>query len=559
MQRLWIVFIGINLIYIGLFLRLLYWQVIHGKTLRTQAIAQYGKTIPLPSKRGSILASDGSPLVLNQPSYLVYADPFLIDNPHYFSRQIASVLPHLSETAIRDRIADPQKRWVPIARKVSSETKRSLEELGLKGLGFEESFMRFYPEASMAAHLLGFVGQDQDGKPEGYFGIEGYYDRELSGKDGVLIEERDAKGAPILFGESERVEPEHGRTLVLWLDRSIQFILEQRLLEGIERYGAEKGIVIAMDPKTGGILGMASFPNYDPSRYEEFSQDMYKNPAVAMTYEPGSIFKPLIMAAALDEKKISKHTTYEETGPIAIGIYRIKTWDDRYRNTVSMTDVLKYSSNVGMVFVMRQMGGQRMLSYIHAYGFGEKTNIDLQEEASGFLRTEREWKEIDYATASFGQGIAVTPLQLVRAVGAIANEGKLMEPHVVKELRDARGNTQTVRPKEVRRVISKETAKTVTEMMVESVKYGEAKWAAPKGYNIAGKTGTAQIPVDGHYDKDRTIASFIGLAPADDPAFVLLVILHEPKTSQWGSETAAPLFFKIAKDLFRYLGIPPSR
>jgi cell division protein FtsI/penicillin-binding protein 2 len=557
-RRIWLIFTLISLLYLGIFFRLFYWQILRAQELKVKALSQYAEKVVLQPSRGIITASDGSPLVLNQSSYLVYAEPHRIEDKVGFSRQIALVLRDIPETKILESISLPERRWVAIQRKISDSKKKELEKLKLKGLGFQASTMRLYPEASMAAHLLGFVGQDLAGNDTGYFGLEGYYNRELSGKAGFLLEERDGKGAPLLIGEGEKVEPENGRTLVLWLDRSIQFIIEKRLLEGLKTYGAMAGTVIVMDPKTGGILGMASFPNYDPFLYASFDEGLYKNPAVASSYEPGSTFKPLIIAAAMNEKRIDAHTTYNETGPVRIGEYTIRTWDDKYRNTMTMTDVLKYSSNVGMVFVSRQLGKSDLLKYIKAYGFGEKTNIDLEEELSPSLRPSATWKEIDCATASFGQGIAVTPLQLIRAMAALANEGRLMQPRVVKEFRDSSGKVVVVKPREIGQVVSKDTAILLKEMMVSSVKYGEAKWAAPKGYRIAGKTGTAQIPVAGHYDKDKTIASFVGYAPADNPVFVMLVILHEPKTSQWGSETAAPLFFQIAKDLFSYLGIPPT-
>lgn len=556
-RRMWSVFIVLSLLYLGIFFRLFYWQVIQSPNLRVRALSQYSEKVRLLPKRGNILASDGSPIVINQPYYVAFAEPDHIEDKVYFSRQVAPVL-KLADADILEAISIPGRKWASLAKKITTEQKNQLEKLSLKGLGFDEGSMRFYPEASMAAHLLGFVGQDSNGNDRGYFGVEGYYNRELSGKDGSLLEERNARGVPILIGDAEKVKPTDGRTLVLWLDRSIQFTVEKRLKEGIQKYGASSGIVVIMDPKTGGILSMASFPNYDPNLYSQFDQDIYKNPAVATSYEPGSTFKPLIVAAAINENLVHANTTYNETGPVQIGEYTIRTWDDKYHNTMTMTDILRYSSNVGMVFISKQLQEARLLSYIKAYGFGEKTNIDLEEETSPELRAVNSWTEIDYATSSFGQGIAVTPLQVVRAIGALANGGVLLEPQIVKEFRDSSGKVLKQREKQVRQVISKDAAKEIKEMMIEAVKYGEAKWAAPKGYRIAGKTGTAQIPVSGHYDEDRTIASFVGFAPADDPKFVMLVVVNEPKTSQWGSETAAPLFFQIAKDIFSYLGISPS-
>lgn len=265
---------------------------------------------------------------------------------------------------------------------------------------------------------------------------------------------------------------------------------------------------------------------------------------VAGSYEPGSTFKSLVMAAAIHDKLITPQTMMDESGPVESGPYFIRTWNNEYHGSISMTQVLEYSSNVGMVFVAKKLGHDRLLSAIKRFGFGKPTNIDLEDESSPTLRDDNAWAEVDELTASFGQGIAVTPIQMVTAVAALANGGKLMQPHVVKEIREGSGRVIPVKPKVVRQVISPEAARITAEMMVEAVDKGEAKWAKPVGYRIAGKTGTAQIPVAGHYDETKTIASFVGFAPVDDPKFVMLVTLREPQSSQWGSETAAPLFLR---------------
>jgi cell division protein FtsI/penicillin-binding protein 2 len=312
-----------------------------------------------------------------------------------------------------------------------------------------------------------------------------------------------------------------------------------------------------MDPNTGGILGMASFPSYDPRSYATSEKERYINPTVAGSYEPGSAFKVIIMGAGIDAGVITPQTEVDEAGPVEVGGYTIRTWNNQYHGKITMTKVLEYSSNVGMVFVGKKLGREKLLSAIKNFGFGKSTDIDLEDESSPTIRPNKEWYEIDLSTASFGQGIAVTPIQMVRAVGALANGGVLMEPKIVKAIQDKNGKIAPIPPKKLRQVVSKKTAEEVTEMMVAAVDNGEAKWAKPQGYRIAGKTGTAQIPVSGHYDEKKTIASFVGFAPADDPKFVMLVTLRETTSSQWGSETAAPLFFNIAKDLFLYWGITP--
>jgi stage V sporulation protein D (sporulation-specific penicillin-binding protein) len=555
MWRIWILFGIIILLFVAIIVRLFYWQIVQGDSLRVQANQQYNLELTIPAMRGTIAATDGSPLAMNQPGSLVYAQPKEIENTGAFAAIVAPIL-HQEEASIAAVLTIPGRVWVPLAHKVDSATKDQLTLLNLKGLGFEAEAKRYYPEASMAAQLLGFVGSDQNGNDQGYFGLEGYYDRELRGRDGSIQLEKDVQGSAILVGDTKRIEAEDGRSLVLWTDRTVQKIAESRLEEGIEKYGAKAGTVTIMDPITGGILAMASYPTYDPATYQSFDKTLYKNPIVSESYEPGSTFKVLVMSGALQEKSVTPDTKVDENGPVPVDDYVIHTWNDSYHGRITTAQILEYSSNVGMVSVEQKMGKNTMLKYLHAYGIGMPTGIDLQEESSPELRSDGDWKNIDLATAAFGQGIAVTPIQMVRAVAAIANAGWLMEPHVVREIVDSTGKKVEIPPKKIRQVISTSTASVLTEMMISAVDLGEAKWAKPAGYRIAGKTGTAQIPVAGHYDTTKTIASFVGFAPADNPKFVMLVTLAEPSSSPWGSETAAPLFFNIAKDLFTYYSIP---
>jgi stage V sporulation protein D (sporulation-specific penicillin-binding protein) len=555
MSRIWSVYISLLIFFILIVCRLFFVQVVSGDSYQLQAAKQHFFELPIAANRGNIESSDGNKLVINQPSYLVYLEPRNIKD----RGALISALSHylgMDSSLINNLVDAPGRIWAPLVHKVGSEIVDTLSQLHLSGLGYEKESKRFYPEASTAAHLLGFVGADVNGTPKGYFGLEGYYDRELRGKPGMLIQEKDVQGNPIIVGDVKKVEAQDGRTLILWLDRSVQNIAETRLSDGIKKYGAKSGTIVIMNPQTGGILAMASFPTYDPADYEKYNRDLYRNPVVADSYEPGSTFKSLVMAAGIEENLISPDTMMDENGPVKIDQYQIRTWDNQYHGIISMTDVLVHSSNVGMVFIARKLGLPKMLSYLHAFGFGVPTGIDLEDEMSPDLRPDSDWKEIDLATVSFGQGIAVTPIQMVRAVSVIANGGMLVEPHVVQAVKDKNGEVVNIKTKNIRRVIKPQTASIMAEMMVAAVDRGEAKWAKPKGYRIAGKTGTAQIAVAGHYDDKKTIASFVGFAPADNPKFVMLVTLQEPSSSQWGSETAAPLFFGVSQDLFNYYGIP---
>ncbi|MEK7577062.1 MAG: penicillin-binding protein 2 [Patescibacteria group bacterium] len=551
-----IIYSAILVGFLGVTLRLFYWQVIASDRLQTEASAQHFIEFTLPAARGTIVDREDNQIVVNKPAYLVFAEPRVIPDPTEFAKLVAPIIGQ-EESVVLQSVSDPKSVWAPLVHRADGNMVEALKKLNVSSLGFEKEPLRMYPEASTAAHMLGFVGSDVNGTDRGYFGLEGFYDRQLRGVSGKLRLEKDAKGAPILIGEQQRVEPENGRTLVLWSEKAVQEIVERRLKEGMEKYGAKEGSVVVLDPKTGGVLAMASFPNYDPSNFAAFPKELYINPVVAGSYEPGSTFKSLVMAAAIHDKLITPQTMMDESGPVESGPYFIRTWNNEYHGTISMTQVLEYSSNVGMVFVAKKLGHDRLLSAIKRFGFGKPTNIDLEDESSPTLRDDNAWAEVDELTASFGQGIAVTPIQMVTAVAALANGGKLMQPHVVKEIREGSGRVIAVKPKVVRQVVSPEAARITAEMMVEAVDKGEAKWAKPVGYRIAGKTGTAQIPVAGHYDETKTIASFVGFAPVDDPKFVMLVTLREPQSSQWGSETAAPLFFTIAREFFTYYGIGP--
>jgi len=320
-----------------------------------------------------------------------------------------------------------------------------------------------------------------------------------------------------------------------------------------------------MDPYSGGILAMANYPSYFPEYWTDelkgesdvSNVGVFRNLAIGGNYEPGSVMKPITISMALNEGLVNPSTTYEDNGPVVYSGFPVRTWNNKYLGTITMTQILEHSINTGAAWVGHRVGFETFAKYIDAFNFGSPTGIDLQGENTPALRERKDWREIDLATASFGQGIAATPIQILSAVSAIANKGELYQPQVVDKILE---DSQVVEIKPIRkgRPISAKTAEIVTEMMIQAVEKGEAKWARPQNWRIAGKTGTAQIPIAGHYDPEKTIASFVGFAPADNPAFVMLVALREPKTSPWGSETAAPLWFEIAKDIFKLWRIPPG-
>lgn len=551
------VFIGIVFFFLLVISRLFYWQIVKAKELSALGQAQYGNNLKILPQRGEIKTSDGFPLVANKITYLVFANPKEIKNTGNVSGILASML-DLSLASVSAKIS-LDKFWVPIKSGVDLEVKQKLADLNLSGIGFEKEYERFYPEASMAAQLLGFVGKDDNGSDKGYFGLEGYYDRLLTGKEGLAVQVHDAFGRPILAKMNRTSGAVDGKNLILSIDRAIQFLVEKKLKEGIEQYGATSGMVAVMEPSTGKIIAMASFPTFDPRDYQSYEDTLYKNPFISDLYEPGSTFKPLVMSSALDSKVVTPLTKCNIcAGPVSVSGYEIHTWNNQYFKDINMIETIQHSDNTGMVFTAQKLGLDRMLSYLGRFGIGSDTGIDLQGEVSASLKPKNQWYAVDLATTGFGQGISVTPIEILNGISTIANEGKRMEPHVVDGVEAQDGTVVKIPAKLIDTPVDAKTAKIMTEIMVNAVNKGEASWARPKGYRIAGKTGTASIPIQGHYDPNQTIASFVGFAPANNPKFAMLVIYNRPTTSIYGAETAAPTFFKIAKSILEYYGISPE-
>ncbi len=556
------------LLFVGLILRLCYWQVAKSEELSQQAKFQYSSSKVTQAPRGNILASDDSFWVVRTEAFLVYANTNIINQtPENIANKLAPYFvedpsDHALLLAEVDRLQvllSKKSSWVPLKQKINNDTKRNIEALKISGIGFENQESQYYPEASSSAQTLGFVGRDDNGNDIGYFGLEGYYNLPLSGKSGFVGRDKDAKGAPILFAGSQQVNAISGVDLKTSIDKRAQFLIEEKLKEGIEKYGAKGGSITIMDPNNGEILAMASSPSYDPQKYREYSDELFKNPVISNTFEPGSIFKVLVMAAGLDKGVIQPDTPCDICGQsLKIDKFEIKTWNNKYTPNLSMTDVIVNSDNVGMSFIGQKLGADTMYDYLTKFGIGKRTGIDLQGETPSQLRQKGTWNIVDLATASFGQGVAVTGIQMIRAVAAIANGGYLVTPHVVKAIRGD-GWEEKVRLDNSERIVSTQAANETTQMMVEAVERGEAKWTKISGYKVAGKTGTAQIPVAGHYDPTNTNHSFIGFAPAEKPKFIMLVTLQSPQSSPWAAETAAPLWFNVARDLFPYLGIAPSQ
>lgn len=535
----------------AIIVKLFYLQILASESF----IADYIATRQINPVRGRIYDRNLEPLAVNQTTYLLYVEPPKMKEKNYLVRKLDEVL-KLGETTIEAKI-DDKKQWVSVKNNITEETKKNIEKLNLAEVGFQEELKRYYPEASLAAHILGFVGKNDKGEDTGYFGVEGFYDKDLSGLPGVLKSERDLIGRPIFSGTQDLMAAEDGRDFVLTIDKTVQHIVKSKLKDGMELYKAKEGCVIVVDPYTMEIISLVCLPDFDPENYFKFTNTDYKSWAISKLYEPGSTFKPLVMAAALEEKAIKLTDFFNETGGVEIAGTMIHNWNKKYEGKISMTRILEKSSNVGMVYVGSKLGNKKLYDYLKKYGIDAYTDIDLQGEAAGYLKPTDQWYPIDYAAVAFGQGIAITPLHLVRGFAALINGGYLMEPYVVKGVIEG-SERRDREPKKVRRVISEKNSEIIKKMLVSTVEHAEAKWDRPEGYKIGGKTGTAQIAVQGNYDASKTIASFIGFSPADKPKFLMMVVLREPGTSGWGSETAAPIFFDIARELFVYYNIPPQ-
>lgn len=519
----------------------------------------YLKTEKLTPKRGKIFDRNGEILADNQLIYSLIVDPKFILENNKKEELIDFLNSKLSiDKATIEASLSKNSRYY-LVKKINPNEKKELEKKKEFSFFFEEEEKRFYPEASLTAHLIGFVGKNYQGENVGYFGVEGFYNKDLTGLPGLIKTERNLFNFPILLGNQEFLNPEDGRNLYLTIDKAVQKIIKEELKKGIENYQAKSGCVIVANPNNLEILGLSCLPDFDPNFYYQYSENILRNPAIFDLFEPGSIFKPLIVAAALEEKKIKPNDQINEDGPFKVGEYQIKTWNNKYEGKISITRVLEKSSNVGMVIIGQKLGANNIFKYLKKFGFGEKTNIDLQGEAETYLKPENQWYPIDYATVTFGQGIAVTPIQMITAFSSIINGGFLYYPHVVKEITDSK-NHFFVNTKVKRRVLSENTSEIIKKMLYLTVENAEVNWKKikPQGYKIGGKTGTAQVPIAGHYDPNKTIASFIGFFPVEKPKIIILVSLKEPTTSTWGSETAAPIFFSIAKQLLIYYNIPPE-
>ncbi|MGB2696064.1 MAG: penicillin-binding protein 2 [Dehalococcoidia bacterium] len=540
----------------GIVVRLVQVQILNHDSYAAQANAEHEHQATIRAPRGAILDRNGYPLATTIEAFDIYIDPRSWENDAVALSGAAEVAPLLKRDAgelIAATRAQEQGDYLAAASASASVGLKLLEE-PVVGVRPVERSGRSYPEGDLASLLLGFIGRDQ----QGLAGVEADFDKELGGVPGTVYFERDGLGNPIPFGRRLIEKPTEGGDLQLTIDRYIQKLAEDALANSVKQHKASGGTVIVMDPRTGEILAMASRPSFKVNKLDlndPKQAELYRNRAVTDVYEPGSLMKLVTMSAAIDSGLVTPNSTYYDDGSAEMGGVTIRNWDLSSHGTTSATQILQYSLNTGAVWLASLLGEQRFYQYVQSFGFGEPTHIGLGGETGGLVRSYQDegWCRCDLATNSFGQGIAATPLQMITAAAALVNDGVLMRPYIVKEVAGPEGRRE-FEPVPVRRAVSQETAHTLTQMMnavVEGLGYDHP--AHVPGYHIGGKTGTSTF-----VDKSGTIASFIGFAPLDNPRFIMLVKIDEPKDARLGSVVAAPIFGEIAPKILAYLGVPPD-
>lgn len=537
-------------LFIALLSRAFQLQILSGKKLKTMAQRQQTTTLQLQPERGVIYDRNGEKLAASIMADSVCADPSKIADPVRTSRQISDIL-HLDKTAVFKKISEP-KNFCWLTRRISPEQAASVESANIEGIFLVKEPKRFYPNGELAAHMLGFVGYDATGLE----GLELKYNDVLVGKPERLVWARDAKGKKLfLRAEENGSKKDENINLVLTIDSRIQHLVETHLKDAVLNKGAKGGLAIVMDPKTGEVLALANEGRFNPNNINGMAPERWRNRAISDFYDPGSTFKPFLVAAALEEKAIKETDRfYCENGSYSIADRTIHEANHGRHGVLAVPEILKYSSNIGSVKIAQKLGKEKFAEYIEKFGFGTKTGIDLPGESSGIVRPVQKWTKVDAATIAFGQGISVTAVQLITAMSAIANNGVLMKPYIVRGFADKDNRlVKMYTPTVVRTVVSPGVAKRLTGMLTEVVGAvdGTGKNAHIVNVAVAGKTGTSQKfdNARGVYSSEKVRTSFIGFFPAENPQVTILVTLDEPQRDKWGGVAAAPVFKNIGEQI----------
>ncbi len=560
-----------------IFLQIFRLQVLESDKWTTTAETQYTSKQRSATGRGIIYGANGSVLAIDQPSWDVYAT--LSSNPRErelffehkdaFVAEIAGIL-EIEKKEISSKIHDEFYHFL-ISTKVSNDKKKALEEANIFGNGkygfglyFEKVEKRLYPDGNLLSHVLGFIGKNEAGEDVGNYGVEGYYFGDITGEETYSYEERDALGNIILTVEYEPMVSRSGKDVVLTIDPSIQTKVEEELKEGVRWQRARSGSAIVMNPSTGEIIAMANYPDFNPNEYWRASKsEIYRNKAVADVYEYGSTHKPITIAIALEKEMIEEdYVCNDRTGYIKVHNEKLYTWNKEAEGELNLSQILEKSNNPCSARIALETGLQQYYPKLTEFGIGQFIGIGLAEESNSYLKPYNEWTELDLAVTAFGQSISATPLQIISAFTAIANDGVRMRPYIVSQIREEEEIIK-YNPTEISQPISKDTARTVTKYMENAVREGEARNFFNNflsEYDIAGKTGTAEIPKKDEvgYHSDRTNATFVGFAPTKNPEMIMLVKIEEPKLSTFAASTAAPIWVDMFKAIADDLKIPKN-
>ncbi len=548
---LWI-FLLLSLSLGGVAAKLFFLQIRQGDRLAERATKQYERRLPIVSRRGTIYDRAGRELAVSLKVSSVFAQPAAIQNPTGAATALASILGQPAKELLSRLTTD--KPFVWIQRQLEPPQAAAISDLNLRGIGLYPESRRYYPRRELAAHVVGMVGLED----RGLEGLELQYDDLLGGQPQFVAAQQDALGR-IVFRQEEPGQHRPIFDLHLTIDEVVQYIAERELQRAVERSRAKAGTAIVMDPWTGEVLALANQPTFDPNDYRKASTASRRNRAATDYFEPGSVFKAFLVAAALEEGVVRPGDQfYGENG--AIGVSGVTIRDHNKYGWLTVEQIVSHSSNVGAIKIGQRLGKTLYYHYISSFGLGSLTGVDLPGETPGLIRRPKGWSALSLSVLSLGQEISVTPMQVATAFAAVTNGGNLVRPHVVRGLRAQDGSPRRVEPVVIRRVISAETSRTLMGMLRGVVEEGTGKEAALAEYSVAGKTGTAQKlePATGRYSHQKVVASFVGAVPAEAPRLVILVVIDEPETLRWGGSIAAPTFREIARDALKYLRVPPS-
>ena len=552
-ERIIFLFIIFIILFLSLIYRLYNIQVIQRNKFEAIAQQEHLTSFSIEGERGNIYDRNYKKLAVNINVQSLFAIPPKIVNPQQTARKISSIL-NLKVKDVLEKI-NQKKSFVWIERKLTETEVAEIKKLNLEGFDFLDESKRYYPKNYLASNLMGFVGIDN----QGLEGLESFFDKDLKGLPGLAILERDATGGEVPLSIKEATAHKDGHSIVLTIDEVIQYITEEALDKAFQKSKAKAGIAIVVEPKTGEILAMSTKPSYDPNYFNTYPRDLWRNRAITDAYEPGSTFKIITIATALEERVVNLNDRFNCIGWTK---YNGTVFHDIHvHGSQNLTDIVKNSCNIGVIQTGTRLDEKVFEKSIRRFGFGTLTEINLPGEINGLVRSVKDWSKISLASLSIGQEISVTPIQLIMAVSAIANRGTLMKPMIVKEIIDSKQNKIRVfKPKPVRQVVSVDTALTMTKILEQVVEDGTGTMAKLAGYQTAGKTGTAQ-KFDfsiGKYSKDKYSSWFVGYVPAENPELSILVLLDEPVGSYYGGTVAAPVFQEIASKVLPYLSVPTN-